>query len=104
MATDKDESGHGPIRGPDGQFVSLPDSMPEGYRPDTEGSSLHVYHDRDDAEEIMSKVPHASGVKTVKRDGKVEYHVQHKQVSGERGGASVEVETTCPCKTEDFDE
>lgn len=102
MSANNGESGTGPIRGPDGKFVSLPDSMPKRYRPDTPGSALHVYRDRSDAQEMLSNLPHATRVKTVKRDGKVEHHIQHKQVDGERGGAGIEIEVTCPCKLEDF--
>lgn len=88
-----------PIRGPDGQFVSVPDSMPEEYRPDTPGGAMHAYLDVGDAREIADKI--GGNVKTVKRNGRVEHHVR-KNSSRREGPVKITAEVTCACDVEDF--
>lgn len=68
-----------PPRGSDGQFVKIPESMPEEHRPDTPGDSAHVYLDESDAREVAKKIPDVEDVKTVKRNGRVEYHLREIQ-------------------------
>lgn len=102
MPRDETEHNDGPTADDHGNSVSVPESMPDRYRPDTPGSNLHVYGQRGDAEEMLSKLGHVDGIKTVKRDGRVEFHLTHKESHNERG-CRVRTEVTCECPAEDFE-
>lgn len=99
-----DEPGKGPIRGPDGSFVSVPASMPKEHRPDTDGPANHIYRERGDAKQIARKLGGDADVKPVKRNGRVEYHVRRCGASETKPGISVEARTTCTARVEDFAE